>query len=449
MSRKASVLLVDDEHNIVRTVSIALEAAGYEVTAFTDPLGAKEAMRERTFDLGFFDLKMQPIDGMELLREAKALAPEMTITMMTAHGSVNSAVEAIKAGAYDYLQKPFEFAEFQVFVEKVFEHHRLRTEVLELKAELARRTGTETIITRSVKMRAVIDLAVQVATSGMTVLIEGESGTGKELVSHLIHKNSPRATKPFITVNCTALAETLLESELFGHIKGAYTGAVRDREGRFEAADGGTVFLDEIGELAPTLQAKLLRFLQSKEFERVGETKTVKVDVRVLAATNRVLEEEVRAGRFREDLFYRLNAFRLKLPALRERPEDIPLLAQHFLGKFGSTAEISDDALKALSGYPWKGNVSELENVMERAVILSRGGEVQMQHLPEEFQVFVLSPGHLLSLGEIEHQHIIRILRIAKDLDEAATILGIDPATLWRKRKKYGLENAFAKKTEK
>lgn len=439
MNKKATVLLVDDEQNILRTVSIALDAAGFEVIAFADPLKALDAMRQNSYDLAFFDLKMQPMDGMQLLRESRQLNPDTTVTIMTAHGSIDSAVEAIKLGAFDYLQKPFEFAELQVFVEKVFEHHRLKMEIRELKAELARYGDAGTIVSRSDSVKKVIDLAMQVAPSSITVVIEGESGTGKELLSHLIHRNSLRKDKPFITVNCTALAETLLESELFGHVKGAFTGAVKDRQGRFEAADGGTVFLDEIGELAPTLQAKLLRFLQSKEFERVGETAPRKVDVRVIAATNRNLEEEVKAGRFREDLYYRLNAVKLKLPPLRERPEDVPLLAQHFLTKFGSAAETDPEVLKALSAYPWKGNVRELENVMERAVILSRGETVRLHHLPEEFASFVTSTNRLLSLAELEHQQIIRVLRIAKDLDEAASILGIDPATLWRKRKKLGL----------
>ncbi len=439
MNAKASILLVDDEQNIVRTVKICLEAAGFDVTAFMNPVQALEAMKERGFDLAFFDLKMQPIDGMQLLKEARRLVPEMTVTIMTAHGSIDSAVEAIKIGAYDYLQKPFEFSELQHFVEKVHEHHQLKNEVRTLKSELERRKGEGTIVTRSDRMKSVIDLALQVAPSNISVLIEGESGTGKELLAHLIHQNSPRVDKPFVTVNCTALAETLLESELFGHVKGAFTGAVKDRQGRFEAADEGTIFLDEIGEIASPIQVKLLRFLQSKEFERVGETATRRVDVRVIAATNRNLDEAVRKGGFREDLYYRLNAVRLKLPALRERVEDIPLLAQHFLVKFGSSAEIDEETLRALSNYAWKGNVRELENVVERAVILSRGGTIHMNHLPEEFQTLAMKAGHALSLSEVEHQHIIKVLRVARDLDEAASILGIDPATLWRKRKKYGL----------
>jgi NtrC-family two-component system response regulator AlgB len=436
---KGSILLVDDEPNILKTVTIALEAAGYAVTAYLNPLQAVEAMREHVFDLAFFDLKMQPIDGLQLLREARRLSPETTAIIMTAHGSVDSAVEAMKLGAHDYLEKPFEFTELRHFVERVYEYHRLRREVRQLREELDRYEGMGEIVTRSERMKGVMSLAMQVAPSGIAVLIEGESGTGKELLAHLIHQKSPRQENAFIPVNCTALAENLLESELFGHVRGAFTGAVKDRQGRFEVADGGTVFLDEVGEIPPSVQVKLLRFLQSKEFERVGETATRRVDVRVIAATNRDLEAAVERGAFREDLFYRLNAVRLKIPPLRERVEDIPLLVQHFLKKFGSASEVSAEALLALQGYVWKGNVRELENVIERAVILARGGQIELQHLPEEFQSTGEPARHFLSLEQMEQQHIIRVLRIARDLDEAAHILGIDPATLWRKRKKYNL----------
>jgi len=435
---KGSILLVDDEQNILRTVKICLESAGFEVAAYLDSAEALAALKERTFDLGFFDLKMQPIDGLQLLREARQYSPETTVVLMTAHGSVETAVEAMRQGAYDYLQKPFEFSELQHFAEKVYEHHRLRHEVRTLREELERHGGGP-IVTRNEKMKSVINLALQVAPSMITVLIEGESGTGKELLAQLIHANSGRENMPFVTVNCSALAETLLESELFGHVKGAFTGAVKDRQGRFEAADGGTVFLDEIGEVPASVQVKLLRFLQNRELERVGETRSIKVDVRVLAATNRDLEAAVQAKAFREDLFYRLNAVRLKLPPLRDRAEDIPLLVQHFLRKHGAEKRIAPEVLEMLAVYPWKGNVRELENFLERAVILAHGETLELQHFPEEFRTLTDPQKHPLSLEEVERQQIMKVLRIAGDLDEAARILGIDPATLWRKRKKYGL----------
>jgi DNA-binding NtrC family response regulator len=436
---KASIIVVDDEQNILRTVTICLEAAGFNVRGYLNPMQALDALQTESFDIGLFDLKMQPMDGIQLLEEARRIAPDMTVVLMTAHGSIDTAVKAIKLGAYDYLQKPFEFSELQHFVEKVYEHHRLASEVRALKEELRKSRKSGEIVTRSARMNDVVALAMQVASSNITVLIEGESGTGKELLAHLIHDNSPRKGKAFVTVNCTALAEALLESELFGHVKGAFTGAVRDRTGRFESADGGTMFLDEIGEIPPSTQVKLLRFLQHKEFERVGESASVKVDVRVIAATNRNLGEAVAVGAFREDLFYRLNAVRIKIPPLREREGDIPLLVQHFLDKAGSKVEIAQPVLSALAAYPWKGNVRELENVMERAVILCHGETIQLYHLPEEFQGLGRAENRSLSLEEMEQQHIISIMRIAKDLDEAASMLGIDPATLWRKRKKYNL----------
>jgi NtrC-family two-component system response regulator AlgB len=439
MAMKASVLLVDDEQNILKTVKICLESAGFMVDAYAEPLKALDAVREHSYDLAFFDLKMTPMDGIELLKETRRLSPHTSVILMTAHGTINSAVEAMKVGATDYLQKPFEFSELRHFAEKVFEHHRLAHEVRVLREELENQRGTGEIITRSAQMKQIVDLAVRVAPSSMAVLIEGESGTGKELLARLIHDKSDRADEPFIHVNCAALAENLLESELFGHVRGAFTGATKDREGRFEAAERGTVFLDEIGEISPAVQAKLLRVLQSKEFERVGESVTRKADVRVIAATNRNIEQEVQEGKFREDLFYRLNAMRLRLPPLRDRIEDVPLLVQYFIRKFNAQVEVSPEVMSVLTKYAWKGNIRELENVIERAVLLSQGSAILIHHLPEEFQTLVDSGKTTLSLEEMERQHIIKVLRVSKDLDEAASVLGIDPATLWRKRKKYNL----------
>lgn len=443
-TRSAKVLVVDDEPNILKTMGICFDASGFEARLLAKPQEVLEVIQRERFDLAFVDLKMAPLDGMEVLAEIKKHAPETTVTMITAHGSIDSAIEAIKKGAYHYLQKPFDLKELQLFAMKALEYHQLTQEVRELRqkvAETAQVLGlNEMIVTHNREMLAVLSLATRVAESAMSVLIEGESGTGKELVAQFIHQRSPRAAKPLVKVNCAALPENLLESELFGHIKGGFTGAVKDRQGRFEVADSGTIFLDEIAEISPSIQAKLLRVIQSKEFERVGESVTRKVDVRIIAATNRNLDEALKEGSFREDLFYRLNALRLKLLPLRERPEDIPLLVQYFLKKFAkeTPVEILPEAMKALRAYRWSGNVRELENVMERAVLLAKDGGIDLAHLPEEVRLAADKPAHAFSLEEIEKLHIKRVLQHAQDYDEAAQILGIDPATLWRKRKKYG-----------
>ncbi|PIU45144.1 MAG: sigma-54-dependent Fis family transcriptional regulator [Ignavibacteriales bacterium CG07_land_8_20_14_0_80_59_12] len=448
MSPRGRILIVDDEANILKTMTICLESLGFGVDALNRPELAIDQATAEHYDIAFVDLKMYPIDGIQLLQEIKRSSPETTVVIITAHGSIDSAVEAIKKGAYDYLQKPFDLDELRLFAEKVWEHHSLEVQVRDLQEQIRElRLGGE-IVTRNEAMRRMLDLALQVADSSISVLVEGESGTGKELFAHFIHKNSQRRDAPFIRVNCAALAETLLESELFGHVKGAFTGALKDRIGRFEMADSGSVFLDEIGEISPSLQVKLLRFLQSREFERVGENLTRKVDARVIAATNRNLEEAMKNGTFRDDLYYRLNAVKIKLPPLRERPEDIPLLINHFLKQFSQEFKKGDasagptltpDALGILTRYRWPGNVRQLENALERAVILSRGGTIEPQLLPEE----VLSGGsevsEPLSLEEMERRHIARVLRVSKDLEEAARNLGIDPATLWRKRKKHNL----------
>ncbi len=442
-SKQPEILIVDDEPHILKMIGLCFKSAGYNVHEFAKPQDAVLALQENTFDLAFVDLKMQPIDGMEVLAEIKRLVPETTVVMMTAHGSIDTAIEAVKQGAYYYLQKPFDCKELQLFAQTALEHHRLTSEVRSLRAQLQGRPAFGPIITRDPHMVEILDLARNVADSQIAVLIEGESGTGKELVAQLIHDSSPRKNKPYVKVNCAALPENLLESELFGHVKGAFTGAMRDRQGRFEMADGGTIFLDEIGEIPTTLQVKLLRVLQNKEFERVGESKPRKVDVRVIAATNKNLDEALKEGTFREDLFYRLNGVRLRLPPLRERPEDIPLLTQHFIRKFskgdGQDVEVTPEALRALRTYRWSGNVRELENVVERAVLLARGGKIQVSHLPEEVRAALEQPTAELSLEEVEKRHIMRVLQFANDYDEAARILGIDPTTLWRKRKRYGL----------
>jgi DNA-binding NtrC family response regulator len=437
--QKPKVLVVDDEKNILNTIGICLESIGIDATLCAKPQEVLHLLQENVFDIAFVDLKMSPMDGIEVLTEIKQYSPNTTVIIMTAHGSVDSAVIAIKKGAHDYLQKPFDFEELKLFTQKVLAHHQLVHEVAELREELASLQGSGEIITRNRAMIEQLDVAARVAESTISILVEGESGTGKELVAHYIHQKSNRADKPFVKVNCAAIPEQLLESELFGHVRGAFTGALKDRQGRFEMADGGTIFLDEIGELSPSIQSKLLRVLQTKDFERVGENVTRKVDVRVISATNRNLDEALKEGSFREDLFYRLNGVRIKLPSLRERPEDVPLLIYHFLKKISKDRDIiiSPEADKILKAYRWSGNVRELENVIERAALLASNGVIEPAHLPEE--ICNGSAPNALSLEEVEKLQIKKVLQIAKDYDEAARILGVDRKTLLNKRKKFGL----------
>jgi DNA-binding NtrC family response regulator len=434
------VLVVDDEANILKTMGVCFNAVGYETHLFSKPQEALDALHRERFDLAFIDLKMAPIDGMEVLAEIKKYSPETTVIIVTAHGSIDTAIEAVKRGAYHYLQKPFDFKELQLFAQKAWEYHQLAQEVRALRSQLNSAQDTGDLITRSREMLEQIALASRVAESTISVLIEGESGTGKELFAQFLHQKSARAQMPFVKVNCAAIPEQLLESELFGHVRGAFTGAVRDRQGRFELANGGSIFLDEVADLTLGIQGKLLRVLQNKEYERLGESTAQKVDVRVIAATNRSLEEAMKEGTFREDLFYRLNAVRLKLIPLRDRPEDLPLLIQHFLQKYspGTSMDLAPEAMKAIRSYRWNGNVRELEHVIERSVLLAQHGIIELDHLPAEVRMALEQPGDARSLEEIEKLHIKRVLQQAKDYDEAAQILGIDPATLWRKRKKYG-----------
>ena len=439
-----NVLLVDDEPNILKTLTICLESMEFDVDACERPLDALDLARqgENQYDLAFIDLKMYPLDGIDLMRRIQLLQPHITPVIITAHGTVDTAVDAIKKGAYDYLQKPFDLEQLREFITKVRNYHEQKSQSLR-NIRSAEQDMNVRIITRNPRLIELIALAKRVADTPLTVLIEGESGTGKELFAQLIHENSSRAEHTFVKVNCAALPENLLESELFGHIKGAFTGAHQDRTGRFELAHQGTIFLDEVGEMPLPLQAKLLRVLQSHEFERLGESTTRKVDVRVLAATNRDLPEEITAGKFREDLFYRLNAVRLKITPLRERREDIPLLAAHFIARYAlpekaGTMRLSSDALSAISSYPWRGNVRELENVVSRAVFLARGEEIELDDLPEDFRG--LTPIELpMSLEDVEKEHIQRVIAESESYEEAARKLDIDPATLWRKRKKYGI----------
>jgi two-component system response regulator PilR (NtrC family) len=367
------ILIVDDERSLRDVLSIMLKRAGYDVTAVADGEEAIARIDKELFDLVITDLKMPKAGGLDVLRAVKEASPDTVVLLITAFASAESAVEAMKLGAHDYLSKPFQVDEVQLRIRNALSQRRLSTENMLLKREVAARAPQTQLIGNSEAIRKVLDVVAKVADTRSNVLICGESGTGKELVARAIHASSGRARMPFVAVNCSALPETLLESELFGHMKGSFTGASTNKAGLFEVANGGSIFLDEIGETTPAMQVKLLRVIQEREFRRVGGTQDVKVDVRVIAATNRDLEKAVAEGTFREDLYYRLDVIPIKLPPLRERPDDISLLAQHFLEKFARAGgrpapALAPDAVKALMAHDWKGNVRELENMMERAM---------------------------------------------------------------------------------
>lgn len=375
------ILVVDDEQSMRDVLSIMLKRAGYGVTAASDGEEAIGHIHKELFDLVITDLRMPKVDGLEVLKAVKACSPETVVLMITAFASAESAVEAMKHGAYDYLTKPFQVDEVQLIIRNALERRRLSTENILLKREMASQSSFSRIIGQSEAMQKVFEVIKKVADSKSNVLIGGESGTGKELVARAIHYNSGRAQMPFVTVNCSAVPETLLESELFGHMKGSFTGAVSNKAGLFEVANGGTIFLDEIGDTTPAIQVKLLRVIQEREFRRVGGTQDVKVDVRIVAATNRDLEKAVAEGAFREDLYYRLDVIPIKLPPLRMRSGDIPLLATHFLEKFSRESgkpvpTMTQEAMRVLLAHEWRGNVRELENVIERVVAFSPGGAV-------------------------------------------------------------------------
>lgn len=384
------ILIVDDEKNYLLVLEDLLMEEGYQVHTASSALEGLEVVKARELDAVITDMKMPGMDGMALLEKVHIEKPDVPVIMMTAFGSVEKAVEAMKKGAFDYILKPFKNEELKLTIRKAIDHYRLICQNRHLTRELQDRYRFGNIIGKSAPMQRIYQLIEKVAPSKATVLITGASGTGKELIARAIHYNSPRKDQPFISVNCGALPETLLESELFGHEKGAFSGAVSQRKGRFELADQGTLFLDEISEMSTPLQVKLLRILQEMEFERVGGTQTLKVDVRIVAASNRNLKDEVAEGRFRADLFYRLNVVHVHLPPLRERRDDVHLLVNHFLNKYSGKergpVSLDPEAMRILLDYPWPGNVRELENVIERAAILSSGDKILAKDLPLEIR---------------------------------------------------------------
>jgi two-component system response regulator PilR (NtrC family) len=383
------ILVVDDEESMRQLLEIALGKEGYRVTLADTGTMASDLIDKYAYDLVISDIKMPDMSGVEVLRTVKETDPATPVIMITAYASAETAVEALRLGAYDYLTKPFKIEELKANIRNALERKRLLQEVNHLKRELKQKHGLDNMLGRSPKMMELFEHIRSVAATNSTVLITGESGTGKELAARAIHVNSPRSSEPFVSINCAAVPETLLESELFGHLKGSFTGATTNHKGLFEVAHKGTIFLDEIGEMSPTMQVKLLRVLQEKRIRRIGATEEQEIDVRILAATNKDLEAGVRDQSFREDLYYRLAVIPIHLPPLRERREDIRLLAQHFLEKSctsmkKSIAKISDEALQKLEAYPWPGNVRELENVIERAVALESSGVILPERIPDK-----------------------------------------------------------------
>ena len=453
----ARILVVDDDGVARELLADALKKEGYEVEAFSSGEEAIERGRRGQIDLVLTDLKMGTVDGLTVLREFKRFSPDTSIVLLTSFGSLEGAIEAIKQGAYDYLAKPFKKEEIKLVVQRSLDHSQLVRENTRYRDELKGREDWSPLVGSSPAMLEVYKLVARVSEGRSTVLLQGESGTGKELIARAIHANSPRREKPFIPVNCGALPDTLLESEMFGYEKGAFTGAMGTKAGLFEAANGGTLFLDEIGDLSPALQVKLLRVMQDQEVRRVGGTTSLKVDVRIIVATNRDLEQFVKEGKFRDDLFYRLNVVRITLPTLAERKEDIPMLAHHFLQKYagGSARAVRGflpDTMALLKQYRWPGNVRELENAIERAVSLSHGPLLTPDDLPAALRQFgsqfgdrtEVSDQHdevCLTLEEVEKRHLIRVLKETKgNKVRAAKILGIDRRTLYRMAERFGLD---------
>jgi two-component system NtrC family response regulator len=443
---KFAILVVEDDESQQRIIEYNLKQKGYEVTAVESAERGIEILRNRDFALLVSDMKLPGMDGMEFLKQARELKPEIPVLFITAFGTVEKAVEAMKAGAFDYITKPFDRDEFIMVVEKALEFQRLRVEIIRLRGELESHKGFSDMIGVSAAMQEVFATIEKVAATDATVLIMGESGTGKELVARAIHRASDRANFPLLTVNCAAIPRDLLESELFGHVSGAFTGAIKDKVGKFLAADGGTILLDEIGDLHLDLQAKLLRVIQEREVEPVGSNGRIAVDIRIIAATNQGLSAKVKNGEFREDLFYRLNVVPITIPPLRNRPDDIPLLLNHFIQHFspGPPVTIDNNALVALTRYGWPGNVRELENIIKRVTIFSKDGRVKLSDLPPEISgaangSFNGRPNQS-ALIEAEIKLVTDALKLSGwNQSRAAVQLGIPRHVLIYRMKKYGI----------
>lgn len=450
---KATLLLVDDDRHLLQSMAVWLRDLDYRVETAT---GVQEAIRElgrRTFDLALVDIRLPDGDGFDVLRHCREHFPDMPVLLITGYGTVDLAVEAIRAGAFDFITKPLIDAELQLAIERALRQKQVVEENKNLKSQLDMRYGLDAIVGRDHRMLRVYDMIEAVADTKATVLITGESGTGKSLIARAIHRRSSRRDKPFVEVACGALPETLLESELFGHVAGSFTGATGDKIGKFKQADGGTIFLDEIGTASPALQVKLLRVLQDYQFEPVGGTQTITVDVRVILATNEDLQKAVQEGRFRRDLYYRINVINIELPPLRERISDIPILAEHFLQRICEEMgrprkTLSDEALAALQAYRWPGNVRELQNVLERAVLLGRHPMITLEDLPPEVAAS-LTPGILTgdapplkqALQLPERQIILQMLEMHNwNRQATARALGINRTTLYKKMKRLGIE---------
>jgi two-component system NtrC family response regulator len=453
-----TILIVDDEKNYLLVLEALLGPQGYEIITVNNAHDALRSVREADLDLVITDVKMPGMNGMELLEKCKKIKPELPVIIMTAYGSIEMAVEAMKKNAYDYITKPFQNEQLKLTVKKGLDNYRLIKQNKLLSQALSDRFRYGNMVGKSKPILKIYDIIEKVAQSKASVLITGPSGTGKELIAKAIHYGGSRRDRPFVSINCGALTETLLESELFGHERGAFTGAVALKKGRFELADSGTLFLDEVGNMPPPLQVKLLRVLQEMEFERVGGTRTIKVDVRLLSASNRDMKDDVAEGIFREDLFYRLNVIQIEVPPLRERVDDIPLLVKHFIEKYVSDEdkakiELSPEVWKAFYAYSWPGNVRELENVIERAVVLSSGEMITMEDLPdyllekkeEEIDLNKIVPLNLAlrdALEQLEEKLVIRALRYSDNVQsQAAEMLGISRRMMHYKIKKYGITN--------